>query len=143
MAIGVGKGSNSGNRSDVSGATQVTSMFLGLVALLSSVARAEEPIRTVTETVVVPAGLDPAAALASIDNVPRIFELYEPAIPWVPGVTIGLSKEVVSAQSPAILELPVSGNVGGKPITERARVTASTERTACGEAEGRKIVLDF
>jgi hypothetical protein len=114
-----------------------------LFTSLAAEARAEAPIKVVSETVVIPAGIDPLAALASIQDVPRIFELYEPAIPWVPGVTLDLEKEVVSAASPTILELPVNGNAAGKAIVERARVTATTELTTCPTGDGRKITLDF
>lgn len=114
-----------------------------LFAHLVTGAAAAEPIRTVHETVTVPAGLDPQVALASVEDVARIFELYEPAIPWVPGVSLELEKQVVSVGSPTVLELPVAGNAAGKAIAERARVTASTETVACPTGDGRRIVLDF
>lgn len=106
---------------------------------------AQEPIRVVEETVTIPADLDPELALSSVADIPRIFELYQPAIPWVPGVKIDLEKEVVSAAQPCILELPVTGVAIGRPIEERARVTATAEETSCGRGrpEGRKITLDF
>jgi hypothetical protein len=104
---------------------------------------AEEPIKVVQETVTVPAGVDPRVALAAVEDVSRIFELYEPAIPWVPGVTIDLQKQVVSSGTPTVLALPVSGSAAGKPIVERAHVTATTGPTQCAGGEGRRIVLDF
>jgi hypothetical protein len=121
-------------------------MLVGVASLLSlapAVARAEEPIKVVQETVDVPAGVDPAAALASVEDIPRIFELYEPAIPWVPGVSIDLEKQVVSAGVPTILAMPVNGNAAGKSIVERANVIATTEVTRCATGEGRKITLSF
>jgi hypothetical protein len=124
---------------------RVRSWFV--VALCASgAAHAEAPIREVAETVVVPAGLDPMVALESISDIPRIFELYNPYIPWVPGVDIALSKQVVSAGSPCILELPVSGSAIGKDVVERARVTATTKSVSCrgdGKTDGRQIVLSF
>ncbi len=121
-------------------------MFAGVALFLSlgsRVARAEEPIKVVHETVTVPAGVDPLVALASVEDVSRIFELYEPAIPWVPGVTLDLEKQVVSAGTPTILALPVNGSAAGKAIAERAHVTATTEATRCATGEGRRITLSF
>jgi hypothetical protein len=115
-----------------------------LLALLLPVASATaEPVRTVEDSLVVPAGLDPEIALASVENVARIFELYEPRVPWVPGVRLDLQKEVVSVGAPTVLELPVSGSAVGKPIEERARVTASSEPIDCDGRPGRRILLDF
>lgn len=120
-------------------------MSVAVLALLSSAASAasSQPIKVVEETVALPAGLDPQAALASVGDVARIFELYEPAIPWVPGVTIALEKQVVFAGTPTVLEMPVSGNAAGKAITERAHVTATTSETTCATGDGRRITLDF
>jgi hypothetical protein len=104
-----------------------------------------EPVRVVEEVVPLPPGLTIEQALASVDDIPQIFELYEPAIPRIPGVDVALTKHVVSPVSPAVLELPVSGNAIGFKFDERARVTASTEPLACAAdgAEGRRITLDF
>jgi hypothetical protein len=108
-----------------------------------------EPVRVVEETVPVPAGMTVEQALASVEDIPRIFDLYEPAIPRLPGVDVVLSKQVISTGStkgalPAILELPVRGNAVGYKFDERARVTASTTRQACADgAQGRRINLDF
>jgi hypothetical protein len=125
-----------------------TSLLVCSLLLASSwgQARAEVPIRVVEETVTIPKGLDPQKALSSVEDVARIFELYEPMIPWVPGVKLDLDKEVVSAADPIVLELPISGSAIGRPIEERARVTASSQETSCsadGRLDGRKIVLDF
>jgi len=118
---------------------------LSVISLLPGVASAEEPIRVVEDTLTVPAGLDPEVALESVDDIPQIFDLYQPVIPWVPGVKLALSKEVVSAAAPVVLELPVSGTAVGRPIDEKARVTATTMPTSCtkGKMDGRKITLDF
>jgi hypothetical protein len=121
-------------------------LVCGLLLVLSRQASAEEPIRVVEETVTVPSGLDPQKALSSVEDIARIFELYEPMIPWVPGVKLDLDKEVVSAADPCVLELPISGSAIGRPIEERARVTATAQETSCspdGRLDGRKIVLDF
>jgi hypothetical protein len=115
-----------------------------LGALLPTSALAQEPIRVVEESLTVPANLDPEVALQSVADIPQIFELYQPIIPWVPGVKLDLSKEVVSADAPVVLELPVSGTAVGKSIEERAHVTATSKPTSCsGGRDGRKITLDF
>lgn len=121
--------------------------MLGLILALATPARATAdpaaPIKTVSDSLVVPEGVDPEAALQSVEDIARIFELYEPAIPWVPGVKIALQKEVVSAGTPTVLELPVSGNAAGKAITERAHVIATSAPTTCAHGPGRTITLDF
>ncbi|MEZ4238977.1 MAG: hypothetical protein R3F59_23055 [Myxococcota bacterium] len=119
--------------------------------LLTAIARAasgghaaEEPVRVVEETVPLPPGLALEEALQSVEDIPGIFALYQPLVPKIPGIDVALSKEVVSASVPAVLELPVSGNAIGYKFTERARVTASTEHLVCPTGfDGRKIVLDF
>lgn len=120
--------------------------FVALAVSTAAFGGVDGPIKVVEESVAVPAGLDPEVALAAVADIARIFERYQPAVPWVPGVSIALEKEVVSAGSPAILELPVSGHAIGKAIVERARVTATTEPVSCradGALDGRVIVLSF
>ena len=105
----------------------------------------EEPIRVVQESLAVPAELDPELALKSVEDIARIFQLYQPVVPWVPGVRLTLEKEVVSAAAPVVVELPITGNAIGRPIDERAHVTATTVPMSCtgGQMDGRKITLDF
>lgn len=116
------------------------------VMLLTRESLAEAPIREVSESLPVPVGVDPVDALASVDDIPEIFALYEPVIPKLPGIQIDLEKQVVSRGTPCILELPVSGKVIGKDIVEKARVTATAQQTSCGgtgKLDGRKITLSF
>jgi hypothetical protein len=126
-----------------------------LALLLASAATAAKPppapvdpaaplLRVVEDSLDVPAAIEPQAALDAVSDIARIFELYEPSIPWVPGVKIHLEKQVVSTGEPTVLELPVTGNVAGKDIVERARVTASASPTTCdGNLPGRTVLLDF
>lgn len=126
--------------------SRILVLVVVLVALVPVSGFAEEPIRVVDDTLVIPEGIDPDAALESVVDIARIFELYEPVIPWIPGVDIDLQKEVVSAASPCVLDLPVSGSAIGRPIHEKARVTATSETTSCnadGALDGRRILLDF
>lgn len=121
--------------------------MLGLLLALCPSAHATvdtaPPIKIVQDSLVVPEGVDPQDALSSVADIARIFELYEPAIPWVPGVKIELQKEVVSSGTPTVLELPVSGNAAGKAILERAHVIATASPTTCASGPGRTITLDF
>ncbi|MEQ1570352.1 MAG: hypothetical protein ABMA64_32255 [Myxococcota bacterium] len=118
---------------------------LGLLTV-GAPAWAERPVREVSESLPVPEGMDPLVALAAVEHIPAIFELYQPIIPWVPGVSIDLEKQVVSASAPCVLELPVRGSAVGTSIAETARVTATSEPARCGPGgtePGRKITLDF
>lgn len=114
-----------------------------LLLIAAAHATVVEPIRVVEDSLAVPEGLDPELALASVSDIARIFELYEPAIPWVPGVRVALDKQVVSTGELTVLELPVSGTAVGKAIDERARVTASALSTPCDGRPGSVITLDF
>lgn len=126
--------------------SRILALVVVLVSFVPVAASAEEPIRVVDDTLVIPDDVDPAQALESVVDIARIFELYEPVIPWIPGVNIDLRKEVVSAAAPCVLDLPVSGNAIGKAINEKARVLATSEPAACspdGRLDGRRILLDF
>ncbi|HHO53389.1 MAG TPA: hypothetical protein ENK18_21590 [Deltaproteobacteria bacterium] len=126
----------------------VVAALVTLLAL-STPGHAGEPIRVVEGSLEVPAEMSPEDALASVSDISRIFELYEPVVPKIPGVQVDLAKEVVSIEAPTILELPVSGNALGRKIEERARVTAVAEEILCpgpgtpSAGAGRKITLDF
>lgn len=116
---------------------------LGLGASTPALA-VDAPIKVVSELVDVPPELGPEAALDAVEDVARIFELYEPLIPWVPGINLDIGKEIVSSQPPFLLDLPVDGVAIGRHIDERAHVLASTRRVSCPlGVEGREIVLDF
>ena len=115
-----------------------------LLLLLPSAALAVGPLETVEDSLRVPAGMDAAEALATVEDLTHVFGRYEPVIPWVPGVTLDLTKEIVSLDSPTVMALPVEGKVFGRAITERAQVTASTEPMTCGiETPGLMIHLSF
>ncbi len=126
----------------------VTAALVSVSLALPSIGHADEPIRVVEAALEIPEALSVEEVLDSVEDIPEIFGLYEPVIPKLPGVQIDLAKEVVSAEAPTILELPVKGSALGRKIEERARVTAVTEIAVCGddtgaEGTGRKIVLDF
>lgn len=118
-------------------------LILAPLLLGAAVASAAEPIRVIEDSLVVPAGLDAADALASVQDIAEIFVRYEPVVPAVPGVRLDLEKQVVSVEGPTVVELPVQGAAFGRPIEERARVTAHSGPTACPVEEGVRIVLDF
>ena len=102
------------------------------------------PIRQVEETLPVPEGLELAAAMDVVADLPTIFGAYEPAIPWVPGVSLKLDKEVVSAKDPVILAIPVHGAVFGRPIVEVAQVLATSTPLTCPSGlSGLGITLGF
>lgn len=117
------------------------------VALVPS-ARAEEPAKTVTKTVSVPTHLTLERALESIEDVPAIFDRYKPVVPWVPGVTMEITKEVISRGRPAVVALDLDGKAPfAGPIDERALVSATVTDITCSgnllSANGRMIRLDF
>lgn len=121
-------------------------VLLSALSLASVEASAEEkPIRVVQESLRIPATLTPELALASVEHIAQIFQLYEPVVPWVPGVRLTLEKEIVSATAPVVVELPIVGSAMGKAIDERAHVTATSIVLSCtpGKTDGRKITLDF
>ena len=124
-------------------------VLAALSAALAPSARAEEPAKTVTKTVAVPTHLTLERALESIEDVPAIFDRYKPVVPWVPGVSMQIEKEVLSRGRPALVALKLDGTAPfvSNGIHEKALVTASVSDTSCGanslSATGRMIRLDF
>jgi hypothetical protein len=88
--------------------------------------------------------MDPEVALAAIDDIPRIFDYYQPIVPRFPGVNLELTK-VIRSEAPPILELPVSGHAVGFQVHETAHVAVTTVNASCtkGRIDGRKVILDF
>ncbi len=115
----------------------------------SSAFASDKIIKTVKRTATAPARLSLEQAIEAFEDIPAIFDEYEPVMPWVPGVSMEFIKEVVSRGRPAILKLHLDGDApfvsGG--IHEKALVTATVENTPCAATfatpTGKKIVLDF
>jgi len=101
------------------------------------------PIRVIEDSLEVPEGMTVTEALSAVEDMATLFELYEPVVPWIPGVKLDLEKELVSAESPVVVELPIAGAAFGRTIEERARVTATTTALTCPEGEGLRIELAF
>jgi len=118
-------------------------LLLALFTVAPATTLAAVPIRVVEDSLLVPDGLDPAQALEAVEELGAIFELYEPVVPWIPGVKLDLEKQLLSAEGPLIMEMPVEGAAFGRTIDERARVTARTEPIACGDLQGVRIDLEF
>jgi hypothetical protein len=123
--------------------SRIAAWLVTLFAVVPPPALADAPIRVIEDSLVVPAGLDAADALAAVEDLGAIFALYEPVIPWIPGVKLHLHKEILSVEGPVVMALPVHGAAFGRRIEERARVTASTEPMICNEGNGVRITLDF
>jgi hypothetical protein len=124
--------------------------FLILIASLpGSTARADAPAKTVKKSVSIPKALTIEQALESIEDVPAIFDRYRPAVPWVPGVSLKIEKEVLSRGRPSVVALNLDGSAPFVPngIHEKAVVSASVSAIPCGPASlspiGRMIHLDF
>ena len=120
-------------------------LFAALIAVtpFSAVANTGAPIQVIEKSLSVPAGMDAATALSAVEDLGTLFELYEPVIPWVPGVKLTLEKDLVSDAGPVVVEMPVEGAAFGRTIDERARVTATAEPMTCTEGAGARIVLEF
>lgn len=108
----------------------------------------EEPAKTVTKTVSVPSHLTLERALESIEDVPAIFDRYKPVVPWVPGVKMEITKEVISRGRPAVVALDLDGSAPfAGTIDERALVSATVKDITCTgnllSTNGRMIQLDF
>ena len=124
--------------------SRLTVLFAALlVGAASAQAQSVEPIRVIEDSLEVPEGMTVAQALAAVEDIASIFEEYEPVVPWIPGVKLDLSKQVVSAQSPTLMEIPVDGAVFGRDIVERAQVLATTTALVCDAGEGVRIELNF
>jgi hypothetical protein len=128
-----------------------SSILLAIAALpcsLTSAVWAEDPAKTVTKTVSVPSHLTLDRALEAIEDVPAIFDRYKPVVPWVPGVTMEITKQVISRGRPAVVALDLDGKAPfAGPIDERALVSATVTDITCSgnllSANGRMIHLDF
>lgn len=119
-------------------------LALLLASPLTAGAAEPEPIKVVEDALAVPAGMSAAEALAAVDDLPLIFEAYQPVVPKVPGVKLGLTKEVLSTEAPVVMALPVEGAAFGRPITEQAQVTATSWPLTCDTGEaGLAIELSF
>ena len=116
---------------------------LALLLALPLSAAAETPVRTIEDSLEVPEGMDSDTALAAVEDLTRVFANYEPVVPWVPGVKLDLEKQVLQNGTPTVLALPVEGEAFGRPIVERAQVTAVSRPFACEEDEGLRIDLLF
>lgn len=119
-----------------------------LIALAPATAVAAAPTQVVEDSLVVPAGVAASEALAAVEELPEIFDRYAPVVPWVPGLTLDLGKEVVSdgvaEGTPIVLAMPVEGAVFGRSIDETARVTVTSMPTACAAGvDGLRIDLSF
>jgi hypothetical protein len=108
-----------------------------------SLADTPEPVRVIEDTLRVPKGLDAAEALSAVQDLSPIFDLYEPVVPWIPGVKLDLEKERLVGDGDIQVELPVQGAAFGRAIEERASVTATTAPLSCDEEEGLQITLSF
>ncbi len=118
-------------------------LLLPIGCFLPASAHASDPVKVVEETLGIPAGMDAAEALASVEDVAAIISHFEPVVPRLPGVRLELDKELVSAEGPTVVELPVEGSAFGHDVDEVARVTVGTTAASCGEDEGVLITLDF
>jgi len=116
---------------------------LTAAAPLTAVADAPAPIRVIEDSLSVPEGMEAEEALRAVADLAALFAIYEPVVPWIPGVKLDLEKEIVSVEGPVVVELPVEGAAFGRPIEERARVTATTAPMVCEEGEGLVIHLAF
>lgn len=118
--------------------------LVALAALLPTAAAAAAPIKSVHDSLRIPEGMDVEQALAAVEDLTVVFDHYEPAVPWVPGVQLELDKRVVSPIDPTIMGLPVQGTAFGRVIDEWAQVTASTEPLVCAPGlNGLRIDLSF
>jgi len=124
-------------------------LWLISLAPVASPLASDKIIKTAKRTVAVPSPLTLERAVDAFDDIPAIFDEYQPEVPWVPGVSLEIKKEVISRGRPAVVMLHLDGKApfvsGG--IHEKALVTASVMPFTCGRnyttPTGKKILLDF
>ena len=125
------------------------SLIAALVLLSAKSQAGSAPIKVIKKTIPIPQTLTLDRALESIEDIPALFDRYQPVVPWVPGVSMEIQKEVISRGRPAQVALKLDGTAPfvSNGIHEKALVSATVEDSPCSGntlfSLGRKIRLDF